>query len=203
MTQADQLLVRRLLAGERRAFDEFFDGQVERLYRFALRRLDNDPGMAEDVVQAVLAKAIEKLATFRGEASLLTWLCTICRREIADQGRVRLRRGREGPFDENRMPAEIGASDGPEETLCREERARLIRTTLDSLPSHYGEVLEWKYIEEIPVKEIAERLGMSVKAAESTLTRARRGFRAALTAAEGEGQRSEEVLMKERPRGGS
>jgi len=43
-------------------------------------------------------------------------------------------------------------------------------------------VLEWKYIDGCPVKAIAERLGVSDKAAESLLTRAREAFRAAITA---------------------
>jgi DNA-directed RNA polymerase specialized sigma24 family protein len=51
---------------------------------------------------------------------------------------------------------------------------------LDHLPPHYGSVLEWKYIDELPVQEIADRLGMRLRAAESLLARARRAFRDAL-----------------------
>ena len=43
--------------------------------------------------------------------------------------------------------------------------------------SHYADALEWKYIDEIPVQEIAARLGLGAKAAESLLTRARHAFR--------------------------
>ncbi len=53
---------------------------------------------------------------------------------------------------------------------------------LDQLPSHYGSALEWKYLEELSVKEIASRLKLSPKAAESTLTRAREAFRDGFTA---------------------
>jgi TonB-dependent Receptor Plug Domain/Sigma-70, region 4 len=45
------------------------------------------------------------------------------------------------------------------------------------LPSHYADALEWKYIDEAPVQEIATRLGLGPKAAESLLTRARVAFR--------------------------
>jgi len=52
---------------------------------------------------------------------------------------------------------------------------------LDYLPAHYGSALEWKYLDDLSVREIAARLGMGEKAAESLLTRARRAFRDAFT----------------------
>ena len=55
--------------------------------------------------------------------------------------------------------------------------ASLVRRVLDTLPPHYADALEWKYIDEVPVQEIAGRLGLGVKAAESLLTRAREAFR--------------------------
>ena len=58
----------------------------------------------------------------------------------------------------------------------------MIQATLDYLPSHYGNVLEWKYIEDNSVAEIAARLDIAPKAAESLLTRARKAFREAIVA---------------------
>jgi RNA polymerase sigma-70 factor (ECF subfamily) len=52
-----------------------------------------------------------------------------------------------------------------------------VRSTLDHLPGRYGDVLEWKYLQDLSVNEIAERLGVGYKAAESLLTRARAAFR--------------------------
>ena len=52
--------------------------------RFALARLGRDADAAEEVAQETLCKAINKLHTFRGEAALFTWLCTICRNELSD-----------------------------------------------------------------------------------------------------------------------
>jgi DNA-directed RNA polymerase specialized sigma24 family protein len=45
------------------------------------------------------------------------------------------------------------------------------------LPDRYGDALKWKYLEELPVEQIAGRLGVGHKAAESLLTRARAAFR--------------------------
>ena len=57
-----------------------------------------------------------------------------------------------------------------------------MQVALDRFPPHYGNALEWKYLDDVPVKEIAVRLGVSPKAAESLLTRARDSFREAFSA---------------------
>src|SRR3954447_11361563 len=74
-------LVRRMLGGDEGAFDEFFAYYFPRLFRFAVVRL-RDPDADEDIVQTSLIAAMRRLGSWRGEASLFTWLCTICRREI-------------------------------------------------------------------------------------------------------------------------
>ena len=57
---------------------------------------------------------------------------------------------------------------------------RLVQSTLDCLPAHYGDVLEWKYVDGLPLNEIAKRLELGPKAAESLLGRARGAFREAM-----------------------
>ena len=52
-----------------------------------------------------------------------------------------------------------------------------MRTTLEHLPAKYAVALEMKYIHGNSVAEIAERLGVGEKAAESVLTRARSAFK--------------------------
>src|SRR5918993_4014358 len=78
----DLALAGRVLAGDEAAFEEFFERYFPRLYRFALPRLDGNEDASEEVVQRVLIRAVQALASYRGEAALLTWLCTMCRREI-------------------------------------------------------------------------------------------------------------------------
>ena len=82
----DIQLVQRMLSGDERAFDEFFGVYFPRLFHFAVRRLGNED-VAEHVVQAAPIIATRKIGTWRGEAALFTWLCTICRHELsADLG---------------------------------------------------------------------------------------------------------------------
>jgi RNA polymerase sigma-70 factor (ECF subfamily) len=165
-----------MLGGEERAFTEFFDGHFSRLYRFALPRLGRDADAAEEVVQAALCKAISAMKSWRGEAALFTWLCTFCMHEIGSHYR-----------QAGRRPQALGLiEDGPAMIAADETRqsevAMLVHATLDGLRDGYGDVLEWKYVLGLSVDEIAGRLGVSPKAAESLLTRARQAFREAYPA---------------------
>ena len=190
----DLALVRRMLAGDEDAFDGFFDAHFAPLYRFALARMGHDEDGAEDVVQATLARAITKLATFRGEAQLFTWLCTFCRHEISAYY-ARARRApptttlvEDSPEVRAALDSLARSVTGPESLLHREEITRLVHVALDLLPARYGDALEWKYVEGLSVVEIASRLALSPKAAESLLTRAREAFRDAFATLTGAGR---------------
>ncbi len=177
----DRPLVHRLLSGDERAFDEFFDGFFQKIYRFALRRL-GDESVAEDVAQATLSTALRKLETWRGEASLFTWLCTICRHEVHRHWERSSHWPRVVALDDDpAVRAELESlatiAESPERTAERAELTRAVQIALDYLPGRYGDILEWKYVEGQSVKEIAERLDTTPKAVESMLSRARDAFR--------------------------
>ena len=179
----DKKLVKQLLNGNERAFDEFFDENFARLYRFALTRLADDPDAAREVAQLTLTKALRKLASYRAESALFTWLCAICRNETSDwlakQGRYR-----EHIVLTEDLPEVQAAVDSylPPEQMSHErhyrrvEMLRLIQVALDRLPAKYGDVLEWKYIEGHSTREISARLDIGAEATQSLLARARRAF---------------------------
>jgi RNA polymerase sigma-70 factor (ECF subfamily) len=179
----DKRLVKQLLAGDRKAFDEFFDENFARLYRFAMARLSKDPEGARDVVQVTLTRAMRKLGSYRAESALFTWLCAICRNEISDYIR-RDARHRDNVLLVEDFPEVQAAvdslqtplADSPEQEYQREQSMRLIQVALDLLPAKYGDVLEWKYIEGYSVQEIATRLQIGGEAAQSLLARAKRAF---------------------------
>ncbi len=183
MGRGDRRLVKRMLAGDGTAFEEFFDDHFSGLYRFALARLDHDAGVADEVVQATICKAIDRLESYRGEAALFSWLCMICRNLITDHHRRIQRRPQAIELKEEvpeiRAALELlsATAAGPEVELRRKEVARWVRVTLDSLSPRYRRALEWKYVHGMSVKEIAVRLEVGPKAAESLMTRARQAFR--------------------------
>ena len=146
-----------------------------------------DPEAARDIVQQTFCQAIERLDTYRGEAALYTWFCQICRNVLADHYRRNGRSGSRVVLLEDLPNARAvleslaaPAADEPETGALREQVHRIVEATLDALPGRYGEALEWKYIDGLSVREIAARLELGEKAAESLLTRARESFRDAI-----------------------
>jgi RNA polymerase sigma-70 factor, ECF subfamily len=183
----DQALVKSMLDGDERSFRAFFDTYFPRVYRFAAPRLGNDQEASKEVVQATLTKAMRSLSTFRGESALFSWLCQICRHEIVDHLRAHKRRRDRIVLieDQPEMRAALEAIEAPAEEqpahrLDREQTKALVQSVLDRLPSRYGDVLEWKYVEGRSVEEIGDLLGVGHAAAQSMLARARTAFREAL-----------------------
>lgn len=185
----DRDLVAAMLAGEERAFTVFFETYFPRVYRFALPRLNRNADATKDVVQGTLIKAMRAIGDWRGEAALFTWLCQICRRQIADHVRSQRRHSDKVVLidDSDEVRAALESIEAPEADdpfrgADRAELRRLVHAVLDRLPHRYGEALEWKYVEGRSVEEIGQRLGIGQTAAQSLLARARIAFREGLEA---------------------
>lgn len=181
--EQDRSLARRVAGGDQPAFDAFFREYFPRLYRFTLSRVGNDPELAEEIVQSTMCIVVRAMKNYRGEALLFTWLCQICRNETNAVFRKRSLEQREDlPIEDH--PAvqaaleSMGADDyRPESVQRSEEIVHFVRTTLEHLPTKYAVALEMKYVNGNSVAEIAEKLGIGEKAAESVLSRARAAFR--------------------------
>jgi RNA polymerase sigma-70 factor (ECF subfamily) len=201
---ADRSLVAAMRNGDAAAFRMFFDTYFPRVYRFALHRLGGDVEAGKEVVQSTLIKAMRSLAGFRGEAALFSWLCQICRHQIVDYLRIHKRHADHivliddnaqlrGALESIKAPA----ADEPLHAYEASQTRRLVQFVLDRLPSRYGDVLEWKYVEGRGVAEIGELMGIGHTAAQSVLARARTAFREALRTTFGSTARDILASMRE------
>ncbi len=171
-----------MLAGNARAFDAFFETYAKRLAAFATRRTTLPAAGIEDIVQNTLIKALRRLASYRGEAALFTWLCEICRNEIINLQRQEARRSAEDSMEhpailETVLELRAPERDSPLEALELAAHRSAVADALNSLPERYARALEWKYGDGFSVEEIARMLGLTTIAAQSLLARARAAFR--------------------------
>lgn len=194
---ADKKLAERLMAGDSRSFDVFFNSYFPRIYRFALTRLDYDHNLAEDTAQNVLCQAISKISSYRGEAPLFSWLCTFSRHEISRQRKARgCAPGGESlieddPVVRSALESLLSANtNDPDVAAYQAELSGLVTVALDHLPALYADSLEAKYVHGHSVRYIAARIGKSEKATESILTRARHAFRDCFETITNEGQQN-------------
>ena len=181
--EQDRLLAGRVAGGDREAFDQFFREYFPRLFRFTLSRTNNDPSLAEEIVQRTMCIVVRKIGTYRGEALLFTWLCQICRNEsqtLFRQRRIEMHTDigiEDHPAVQAALESFLANDCDPEAALRRDEIGHFVRVTLEHLPAKYATALEMKYIQGYSVAEIAASLGIGTKAAESVLGRAREAFR--------------------------
>jgi len=188
---SDGTLVAAVIGGDEAAFRAFFERYFPRIYRFALVRLHGDVYAAKEVSQTTLTRAMRQLASFRGEATLFTWLCRICSRQIVDYLRIH-RRYVDNVVSIHDDPGILAAMEAieappttdPQHAYNAAATQQLIWSVLDRLPERYGDVLEWKYIEGNSVEEIGAKLGLGQIAAQSLLARARTAFKEILRTAD-------------------
>ena len=177
-------LITRMRRGEQRAFDQFFDAYAERLGSFAARRSAFDAAAIEDVVQMTMINAMRSLDSFRGESSLFTWLCQICRNQLADARRKAARQPPMQSFEqlseEKPLAKVVQLTDfrDPLDECAADDDRGAVRRAINQLPAHYARILELRFGDELTVPEIARVLQVSESAAESQLVRARQAFRA-------------------------
>ncbi|MER9757537.1 RNA polymerase sigma factor [Mesorhizobium sp. M0166] len=176
----DMQLVGRALARDGDAFRTIIKTHNQRLYRIARGVVRND-SEAEDIVQEAYVSAFAHLESFRGDASLATWLSRIVINEAL--GRLRKRR-RMVAMPENpqaeiiRFP--LNPSDDPERTMAQRQILELVERATDSLPDVYRMVFVARVIEGLSIEETAELLGVRPETIKTRLHRARVLVRKAL-----------------------
>src|SRR3954447_17003952 len=145
-------------AGSDAAFREIMRRNNRRLFRVA-RAVVRDPGEAEDVLQEAYLKAFAGLASFRGEASLSTWLTRITLNE-ALQRRRRQRQtielGELNPASSsgtNILVFPMIETANPEAAAARAQLRGLLEQAVDELPASFRLVFMMRDIEEMSIEE--------------------------------------------------
>jgi RNA polymerase sigma-70 factor (ECF subfamily) len=174
LTDAD--LLRGAQRGDAEAWRALYARALPAVWRQAYA-LVGDMHVAEDITSetmVALLKNIDRLET--DVPKLAGWLRVVVRCKVADYQRKVFRSRDRLPMAADTDVASV-AADMSTAPLEAEETRSHVQRVLDELPDRQRIVLEWKYLESLRVREIAERLGDSEKAVETVLYRARREFR--------------------------
>jgi RNA polymerase sigma-70 factor (ECF subfamily) len=149
------------------------------------------PDALEDVVQETLLVAWKKIDSLDSPEHALPWLDEICRnicsrsmRASATDASRRLPFSDVSPGNEPEALEEALAASAPDphaidpaERLSREALFQLLRQALKLLPEQARAAVELYYLQELPQREAAVRLGVSISALETRLHRARQRLR--------------------------
>jgi RNA polymerase sigma factor (sigma-70 family) len=174
-------LVARAVDGDKAALEEVIRLLQDPLYRLALRMLRR-PSEAEDATQEILIRVLTRLATWRGEAKLLTWAYRVGVNYLLNLRR-RSGSGAESiSFDEFRDDLADGLADadfrGPEARLLAEEvRLSCTQSMLQCLQRHERIAFVLGEIFELTSTEAAWILETTPAAYRKRLERARKRIR--------------------------
>ena len=182
--KADLKIAKAINKGNEKVFNQFFKEYYPKVFRFVMSRVKGNRDLADDFTQQTLCKALDKIDTFRGEATLFTWICQISRSIIyAYQLKENRRNKIITPVTDTPDVREIleniamNEMSQPDNIAENFELNNLISEILDNLPNNYGDILEWKYVEQLSVSQIAEKLNTSLTSVQSSLARARGSFK--------------------------
>jgi RNA polymerase sigma-70 factor (ECF subfamily) len=174
-------LLEQLQAGDVAAFEVLFRRYSAQVSRQAMRLLGND-AEAEEITQEVFLTLYEKASTFRGDAALATWLYRLTAN--AALGRLRHRKRHPEVLIDDYLPTfrddghhltrpVVDWSHDIEHSVASQELRQLLHQAIEDLPPLDRTVLVLSDMEELPNRDIAEALGLSVSAVKARLHRAR------------------------------
>jgi RNA polymerase sigma-70 factor (ECF subfamily) len=148
---------------------DFFDAALAEVYPYLIRRCAFDRATAEDLTQDTFVTAVRTLRRGRVERLTVGWLITCAQSRFIDHCRQEQRRQRH-----------LRSVPSPEPELVDEGVLdRMVVTEhLAELPANQRLVVVLHHLDGLTVPEVAERIGRSVRAVESLLSRARRTIRA-------------------------
>ena len=180
--QNDADLVRQTLCGHTSAYNGLVMRYQRQVYNLAYRMLGNAED-AGDLVQETFLRAYGALASFRQDASFLTWLYKIASNLCIDQLRSRKARSAlslDVELEEGREPAADSRSCSPEELAIRDSVQEVVQRAISNLPEKYRVVVVMRHLQDMSVEEIAGVLDMPTGTVKTHLFRAREMLRGRL-----------------------
>ena len=156
---------------------KLYDDALPHVYGYLLARC-SDTGLAEDLTAESFLAAVLEVRKPGAPDPSIPWLIGVARHKLADHWR-RVERERRGLRLLDAEPARV---DDPWATVVDRIRAREV---LDRLGPHHRAALTLRYLDGLPVPEVARHLDRTLHATEALLVRARAAFRQIYEAEEG------------------
>lgn len=173
----DQELVRRVQAGDKRAFDVLVLKYQNKLVKLITRYI-HDPVEALDVAQEAFIKAYRALPNFRGDSSFYTWLYRIGINTAKNHLVAAGRRPPESDIDaqdaeQYDFESRLKDQETPEGIAERDEVERTIFDAIDALPEDLRTAITLREFEGLSYEEIAQAMDCPVGTVRSRIFRAR------------------------------
>jgi len=170
MAQSDVERVEQVAQGDEAAFEALLDAHGDGVRRH-IARMVRDPGAADDLTQETFLRVWTRAAQWDGRGSFTGWLYRIATNLTLNHLRS-VKRRRQQPLvlpsepddedDERTAPGWMvdASALGPDAVAELAERNERLRSLVDRLPEAKREVIRLAHEAELPIREIAEQLGL-------------------------------------------
>lgn len=166
-------LIKGIIEKDRESFAKLYALYSEKVYNTAISYVQN-VNEAEEITQDVFTNIFRNAEKFRGDSSLSTWIYRIAVNTslnyVKKKKRLSFKKTHEHEGD-------YPDFDHPGVILENKENAALIFSIINSLAQAQKTAFILSYIEELPRKEVADVMEISLKAVESLLQRAKKNLR--------------------------
>jgi RNA polymerase sigma-70 factor (ECF subfamily) len=152
--QSDYRLIERIASGHELAMHTLYTRHKVRVYRFALRLVNNET-VAEDLVGNVFLDVWRKARMFEGRSRVSTWLLAIARHKAIDA----LNSRSTDPVDEETYDSVEDPSDNPETATEKNQNRAILLNCLVQLSAAHREIIDLVYYHQKSVNEIADITG--------------------------------------------
>lgn len=181
MVDREQILIKKCMKGNLKAFDELIEKHEKIAYNIALKMLKN-PEDAMDVSQEAFIKVFRSIKTFNFESSFSTWLYRIVTNTCLDFLRKRATNvySIDSPIhtDDGEIERDIpDDSETPEELLERKLTKELVTNSIDKLDDNHRTVIILRDIQGFSYDEISTILDCSIGTVKSRINRARNNLK--------------------------
>lgn len=147
------------------------------LFRFIAKRLRKDQMAVEEVFEETIVAGWKGYKTFKHKSSYFTWLCRIALNKIADYYHDQVHENSRivVPLIDS-LTAIDTKTLSPEENLALKELRTLVNDCLNLLPYEKRKLLWFRYWKDYSYEQIGKILGVSERAVEGKIYRAKHEF---------------------------
>ncbi|MES2836907.1 MAG: sigma-70 family RNA polymerase sigma factor [Bacteroidota bacterium] len=177
--QHDYKLVKLAIeTGNQKAYAELMDRYRDSVYYMLLKMVNNKDD-ADDLTIEAFGKAFNRLHQYVPSYAFSTWLFKIATNNCIDY--IRRKKSNTFSIDTGMQNDEGGSINldikfdgiGPEETVIKKEKIKLMHEVVDKLKPRYKQLIELRYFEELSYEEISVRLDLPTGTVKAQLFRAR------------------------------
>lgn len=176
MLDEDQILIKRSLQGERKAFEELMRKYEKRIYGFVIRMVRNED-TAVDLTQDFFLKIFTVLDKYNFEYKFSTWAYRICYNLVIDH--IRRHQAAVDSLDDESVTSRdmldsdnVSRDDGFK-ALSRSETRDYVWRVVDQIPLKFRELILLRYIQDLKYEEIAEVTALPVGTVKNRIFKAK------------------------------